>query len=98
MSPPQTMTVTLPAGVMPAQQLQVQSPNGQTMIVTVPQGVPPGGQFQVGFGAEAPVPAAAPPPPRYPGMPPQSPMLSQAPAAAQPSHVHVVLEEVEKAA
>jgi len=41
------MMVTLPAGMMPGQQLQVQAPNGQSMIVTVPEGVYPGGQFGV---------------------------------------------------
>ena len=32
------MLVTIPAGVVPGMQLQVQAPSGQTMLVTVPQG------------------------------------------------------------
>ena len=50
------MLVTIPAGVAPGMQLQVQAPTGQTMIVTVPQGVGPGMQIQVAMPAPVPAP------------------------------------------
>ena len=44
---PMLMTVTVPQGVAPGQQLQLQTPAGTMVMVTVPPGVGPGGQFQI---------------------------------------------------
>jgi len=44
--PAQMLSVTVPAGVMPGQQLQVQAPTGP-VLVQVPQGMGPGSVFQV---------------------------------------------------
>jgi hypothetical protein len=59
--PPQAeqkvFTVTLPPGVMPGQNMQVQSPFGGVFMVQVPPGMGPGGQIQV--QAPAPVGPAA---------------------------------------
>jgi hypothetical protein len=44
----QKMLVTVPMGVQPGQEMQVQGPNGM-MTVVVPMGVPMGSQFEVGF-------------------------------------------------
>ena len=46
---PETLTVTVPPGVLSGQQMQVQNPNapGAVMTVTVPDGAYPGMAFQV---------------------------------------------------
>ena len=44
---PTLMTVTVPQGVAPGQQLQLQTPTGAMVMVIVPPGVGPGGQFQI---------------------------------------------------
>eukprot|EP00936_MAST-01D_sp_MAST-1D-sp1_P003050 g3050.t1 len=45
--------VTVPANVVPGQQLIVQSPDGARMVVRVPPGCMPGAQFQVAYDRAA---------------------------------------------
>jgi hypothetical protein len=47
--PPQgtLLSITVPAGVQPGQQIQIKAPDGRVLAVTIPEGMPPGSQFQV---------------------------------------------------
>jgi hypothetical protein len=42
-----TFTITIPEGVQPGQQLQVNTPGGRQLLVTVPEGVGAGQQLQI---------------------------------------------------
>jgi len=42
-----TITVTVPAGFQPGQQIQIKAPDGRLFLVTIPVGMQPGSQFQV---------------------------------------------------
>ncbi len=44
---PTSMTITVPAGVVPGQVLTVTMPTGQSVNVQVPAGCPPGSQFTI---------------------------------------------------
>ena len=47
-SPPQSvLTVTVPAGAQPGQQIQIKAPDGRVIAVNIPAGMQPGSQFQV---------------------------------------------------
>lgn len=48
---PATMTVLVPEGVAPGQQVQVTSPDGQLLVVAVPEGCTPGVAFNVAYSA-----------------------------------------------
>ena len=46
--PPQSvLTVTVPAGAQPGQQIQIKAPDGRIIAVNIPAGMQPGSQFQV---------------------------------------------------
>jgi hypothetical protein len=46
--PPQSvLTVTVPAGAQPGQQIQIKAPDGRVIAVNIPAGMQPGSQFQV---------------------------------------------------
>ena len=47
-APPQSvLTVTVPAGTQPGQQIQIRAPDGRVIAVNIPPGMQPGSQFQV---------------------------------------------------
>ena len=47
-APPQSvLTVTVPAGTQPGQQIQIRAPDGRVIAVNIPAGMQPGSQFQV---------------------------------------------------
>ena len=46
-STPTILTVTVPAGVMAGQQIQIKAPTGQLVNVKVPEGCGPGSQFKI---------------------------------------------------
>ena len=47
-APPQSLlTVTVPAGAQPGQQIQIRAPDGRVIAVNIPAGMQPGSQFQV---------------------------------------------------
>jgi hypothetical protein len=44
---PIILTVTVPAGVVAGQQIQIKAPTGQLVNVKVPEGCGPGSQFKI---------------------------------------------------
>ena len=44
---PTLLTITVPAGAQPGQQIQIKAPDGRVVAVTVPAGLQEGSQFQV---------------------------------------------------
>jgi len=44
---PSVLTVTVPAGAQPGQQIQIKAPDGRVIAVNIPAGMQPGSQFQV---------------------------------------------------
>ncbi len=44
---PTLLSITVPQGVQPGQQIQIKAPDGRLVSVTVPEGLQPGSQFQV---------------------------------------------------
>lgn len=44
---PTTLSLTVPDGVEPGQQLQIEAPDGRTLLVTVPEGVTAGQQLEI---------------------------------------------------
>jgi hypothetical protein len=47
--PPQgtLLSITVPEGAQPGQQIQIKAPDGRVVAVTIPAGMQPGTQFQV---------------------------------------------------
>ena len=52
----QLVSVVVPAGVVPGQQMTIQTATGKQAKVVVPMGAAPGSMFRVRLPAEAPVP------------------------------------------
>jgi len=48
-APPQgtLLSITVPEGAQPGQQIQIKAPDGRVVAVTIPEGMQPGTQFQV---------------------------------------------------
>ena len=48
-APPQgtLLSITVPEGAQPGQQIQIKAPDGRVVAVTIPAGMQPGTQFQV---------------------------------------------------
>ena len=44
---PALLTITVPAGAQPGQQIQIKAPDGRVVAVTIPAGLQEGSQFQV---------------------------------------------------
>ena len=44
---PALLTITVPSGVQPGQQIQIKAPDGRVVAVTIPAGMQEGSQFQV---------------------------------------------------
>ena len=44
---PTLLSITVPPGVQPGQQIQIKAPDGRLVNVTIPEGLQPGSQFQV---------------------------------------------------
>lgn len=44
---PSLLTITVPAGAQPGQQIQIKAPDGRVVAVTIPAGLQEGSQFQV---------------------------------------------------
>ena len=44
---PSVLTVTVPAGAQPGQQIQIRAPDGRVIAVNIPAGLQPGSKFQV---------------------------------------------------
>ena len=44
---PALLTITVPAGAQPGQQIQIKAPDGRVVAVTIPNGLQEGSQFQV---------------------------------------------------
>ncbi|SVC67818.1 uncharacterized protein METZ01_LOCUS320672, partial [marine metagenome] len=41
------LSITVPEGAQPGQQIQIKAPDGRVVAVTIPAGMQPGTQFQV---------------------------------------------------
>ena len=44
---PALLTITVPSGAQPGQQIQIKAPDGRVVAVTIPNGLQEGSQFQV---------------------------------------------------
>ncbi len=44
---PTLLTIAVPAGAQPGQQIQIKAPDGRVVSVTIPAGLQEGSQFQV---------------------------------------------------
>jgi hypothetical protein len=41
------LTIAVPAGAQPGQQIQIKAPDGRVVAVVIPAGLQPGQQFQI---------------------------------------------------